>query len=176
MAIKKQTFLFIQFSKNQEILQVVFVLCLGAQSCATLCDPMDCSPPGSSVHGNSPGKNTGVGGHALLHRFLYYRFLFFYCPLSPIHFLWAYLEEDMFSHISLHRNLHSSGEAAGDEKHPEVHTAGLHVDPALPGYPSSCPYWGLPGHSACSSMLFFQCLFLALKQPEFVLLTKNPNW
>ena len=30
-------------------------------------DPMDyCSPPGSSVHGGSPGKNTGVGGHALL--------------------------------------------------------------------------------------------------------------
>ena len=22
---------------------------------------MDCSPPGSSVHGDSPGKNTGVG-------------------------------------------------------------------------------------------------------------------
>ena len=27
---------------------------------------MDCSPPGSSVHGISPGKNTGVGCHALL--------------------------------------------------------------------------------------------------------------
>ena len=27
---------------------------------------LDCSPPGSSVHGNSPGKNTGVGCHALL--------------------------------------------------------------------------------------------------------------
>ena len=27
---------------------------------------MDCSPPGSSVHGDSPGKNTGVGFHALL--------------------------------------------------------------------------------------------------------------
>ena len=26
----------------------------------------DCSPPGSSVHGDSPGKNTGVGCHALL--------------------------------------------------------------------------------------------------------------
>ena len=26
---------------------------------------MDCSPPGSSVHGNSPGKNTGVDYHAL---------------------------------------------------------------------------------------------------------------
>ena len=27
---------------------------------------MDRSPPGSSVHGDSPGKNTGVGCHALL--------------------------------------------------------------------------------------------------------------
>ena len=26
-------------------------LCLVAQLCPTLCDPMDCSPPGSSVHG-----------------------------------------------------------------------------------------------------------------------------
>ena len=25
-------------------------VCLVAQSCLTLCDPMDCSPPGSSVH------------------------------------------------------------------------------------------------------------------------------
>ena len=37
-----------------------------AQSCLTLCDPMDCSLPGSSVDGDSPGKNTGVGCHALL--------------------------------------------------------------------------------------------------------------
>ena len=43
-------------------------LCLVAQSCLTLCDPTDCSPPGSSVHGNSPGKNTGVGCHALFQR------------------------------------------------------------------------------------------------------------
>jgi len=27
---------------------------------------MDCSPPGSSVHGILPGKNTGVSCHALL--------------------------------------------------------------------------------------------------------------
>jgi len=26
------------------------------QLCLTLCDPMDCSPPGSSVHGHSPGR------------------------------------------------------------------------------------------------------------------------
>ena len=41
-------------------------VCLVAQSCLTLCDPMDCSPPGSFVHGDSPDKNTGVGCHALL--------------------------------------------------------------------------------------------------------------
>jgi len=27
---------------------------------------MDCSLPGSSVHGDSPGKNIGMGCHALL--------------------------------------------------------------------------------------------------------------
>ena len=42
------------------------VQCLVAQSCLTLCNPMDRSPPGSSVDGDSPGKNTGVGCHALL--------------------------------------------------------------------------------------------------------------
>ena len=35
------------------------------QSYPTLCDPMDCSPPGSSVLGDSLGKNIGVGCHAL---------------------------------------------------------------------------------------------------------------
>ena len=35
------------------------------QSCLTLCDPMDYSQPGSSVHGESPGKKTGVGCRAL---------------------------------------------------------------------------------------------------------------
>ena len=43
------------------------VLCLVAQSYLTVCDPMECSPPGSSsVHEDSPGNNTGVGCHALL--------------------------------------------------------------------------------------------------------------
>ena len=37
---------------------------LVTQLCLTICNPMDCSPPGSSVHGDSPGKNTGVGCHA----------------------------------------------------------------------------------------------------------------
>ena len=42
------------------------VLCLVAQSCSTLCKPMDYSSPGFSVHGNSPGERTGVVCHALL--------------------------------------------------------------------------------------------------------------
>ena len=37
------------------------VLCLAAQLRLPLCNPIDCSPPGSSVQGDSPGKNTGVG-------------------------------------------------------------------------------------------------------------------
>ena len=37
------------------------VLCSVAQSCLTFCDIMDCSTPGSFVHGDSPGKNTGEG-------------------------------------------------------------------------------------------------------------------
>ena len=39
---------------------------LVTQSCQTLCDPMDCSLPGSSVCGDSPGMNTGMGCHFLL--------------------------------------------------------------------------------------------------------------
>ena len=41
---------------------------LVARSSPTLCDPMDCSPPGSSAHGllHWTGKNTGVGCHSFL--------------------------------------------------------------------------------------------------------------
>ena len=44
------------YSKNIELLVlkdtlVVVVIVLDAQLCLTLYDPMDCSPPSSSVHG-----------------------------------------------------------------------------------------------------------------------------
>ena len=42
-------------------------VCLHAkslESCLTLCDSMDCSPPGSSVYGILQAR-TGVGCHAL---------------------------------------------------------------------------------------------------------------
>ena len=48
----KLKLMFICYSENPSI-------CLVAQLCLISCDPMDCSPPGSSVHGDSLGKNTG---------------------------------------------------------------------------------------------------------------------
>ena len=38
---------------------------LVTQLCPTLCDPLDCSPPGFSAHGFSR-QETGVGSHSLL--------------------------------------------------------------------------------------------------------------
>ena len=43
-------------------------MCLASQLCPTLGHPGDCSPPVYSVHGDSPGQNTGVGCHALFQR------------------------------------------------------------------------------------------------------------
>ena len=40
--------------------------CVWAKLRLTLCNFMDCSPPGSFVHEDSPSKNTGVGCHAIL--------------------------------------------------------------------------------------------------------------
>ena len=40
---------------------------LVSQSHLTLCDSMDCSPPGSSCLWDSPGRNTGVACHSVLH-------------------------------------------------------------------------------------------------------------
>ena len=40
------------------------------QSCPIPSDPMDCSLPGSSVHGIFPGKSTGVGCGPLKHHSL----------------------------------------------------------------------------------------------------------
>ena len=49
------------------LLKVTYsVLCLVAHSCLTLCGPMDSSPPGLSVRGDSPGKKTGLDWHAFL--------------------------------------------------------------------------------------------------------------
>ena len=54
------------FGVHDSAIASIYVLCLVGQSRPTLCDPMECSPPGFSVHKDSPGKNTGVDCHALL--------------------------------------------------------------------------------------------------------------
>ena len=50
----------------QTTYRTMTMLCLVAQLRPTLCDPLDCCLLGSSIHGDSPGRNTGVGYRALL--------------------------------------------------------------------------------------------------------------
>ena len=62
----------IKYAKGQNLwFTTTVLLCVCAkslQSCSTLCDPMNYSLPGSSVHGDSLGKNTDMGCHALLQK------------------------------------------------------------------------------------------------------------
>ena len=51
---------------NFHSLAYVYIYAQSLQLCMTLCDHLDCSPPGSSVHVDSPGKNIAVGCQALL--------------------------------------------------------------------------------------------------------------
>ena len=46
----------------------VKVKVLIAQSCPTLCNSMELQPTRLLGSWNSPGKNTGIGCHSLLHR------------------------------------------------------------------------------------------------------------
>ena len=47
-------------------LYVCFCCCLVTQSCPTLCNPMDCSPPASSVRGICQARILGSCCHSLL--------------------------------------------------------------------------------------------------------------
>ena len=63
----KLAFLFFSYHEEKKILlHEKLWNKVKVKSCLTLCDTMDCSLPGSSVHGIFPGKNTGVGCHFLL--------------------------------------------------------------------------------------------------------------
>ena len=50
---------------TEQGLRTCCMLCLVTQSCQTLCAPVDCILPGSSVHGDSPGRNTGPKARVL---------------------------------------------------------------------------------------------------------------
>ena len=59
-----------------------------AQLYLTLCDLMGCSPPGFSCPWDSPGKNTGVGFHALLQEIFLTQGLnlgLLHCRCTPYH-------------------------------------------------------------------------------------------
>ena len=54
LTFKTHKYIVIQFNKLANYLKTslcVFSLVLVAQLCPTLCNPMDCNPPGSSAHG-----------------------------------------------------------------------------------------------------------------------------
>ena len=54
------------FSKMVVLVNAAAAAAKSLQSCPTLCDPIDGSPPGCPVPGILLGKNTGVGCHFLL--------------------------------------------------------------------------------------------------------------
>ena len=59
--ISRCKLLYIEWINNKVGLTVQHcAACLVTQSCLTLCNPIDYSPPGSSVHGIFPGNDTGV--------------------------------------------------------------------------------------------------------------------
>ena len=58
----------ISFWGNENVLKLTVMMVV--QLCLILCSPMECSPPGFSVHGFFSGKNPGVGCHFLLQRIL----------------------------------------------------------------------------------------------------------
>ena len=87
------------------------------QSCPTLCNPMDYNPPGSSVHGDSPGKNTGVGYHALLQG------IFLTQGLNPHLLLW---QADPLPRAP-HGKLSGEGRPCKGEGPPRPSTAGTGV-------------------------------------------------
>ena len=49
-----------------QVVNLMCILCLVTQSYLTLCDPMDCSLPGTSVHGILQARILQVGSHSLL--------------------------------------------------------------------------------------------------------------
>ena len=54
------------FILKNYILSPLKMKVLVTRSYLTVCNPMDCSPPGSSIHGISQAKKIGVGCHCLL--------------------------------------------------------------------------------------------------------------
>ena len=62
VSIKWLDGLYFDIIENFAYIYCIFVLCSVSQLCPTLCNnPLDCSPPGSSVHRDSPSQNNWSG-------------------------------------------------------------------------------------------------------------------
>ena len=86
----------------------IHVLCWVTQLCLTLCDPMDCSLPGSSVHGDSPSKDTGVGCQTLLQGIFQPRDQTqFSWNASRFFINWATREAHLYTHTHTHTHTHT---------------------------------------------------------------------
>ena len=48
------------------VLDLYYLLVCACYVASVVSNSMDCGQPGSTIHGDSPGKNTGVGFRALL--------------------------------------------------------------------------------------------------------------
>ena len=166
-----------------------------AQSCPTLCDPMDCSLPGSSLQGilppwDFPGKSTGVGCHFLL----------------PGIFLTQGLNPDLL-HSRQTLNLWATREAQLSQRSFKLFQFFLSffLPFALWGSPLLCPavHWFVPSYhlfcwwfllacfnfSCCILQLYFLLYFLTLCGAShcvhpfflsmlrlFIFITVNPLW
>ena len=109
---------------------------LVTQMCLTLCDPMGYSLPGSSVHGNFPGKNTGVGCHALLQGIFPPRdWTQVSCIAGRFFTIWATQKAQLFSYFPLYSNpLPSLPSSCFSHKHPTIKPplANLHFSVCFP--------------------------------------------
>ena len=86
--------------------------------------PRDCSPPGSSVQGDTPGKNTRVGSHALLQGI-------FPTEGSNLHLLWL-----------LHfRGILTTDPAGKRPPHPHTHTSEVSLECNYNKYPKCRKIW-----------------------------------
>ena len=93
------------YSKDSFIyIYVVIYAAKSFQSCSTLCDPMDCNPPGSSVRGILQARILELGGHFPLQNIYIYIYIHTYIYVYVNSFLDSFLLQVItrFESSSLH--------------------------------------------------------------------------
>ena len=166
------------------------MLCLAALSCPALCNAMDCSTPGSSVHGDSPGKNTRVGCHILLQEIfptngsnpglLHFRQILYRLSHQGSPRILRWVDYPFSRGIYQPRNqTRASCIAGGFLTNWDTREAPLHVLPDLktnPGYHSNMMLWGnmTPGQVwGIGKVKPFQAILVIREQTQTVISKKT---